>query len=195
MPPSLTAHAYPSDVLALILGGHTTEMIRLLQGFPSHALEPIHYVIAATDAMSLGRLLKHDPKSQEHQRVLLTPRAREVGQSYVTSIASTLYALLFAILLVWKTRPQLLFINGPGTCIPLCLAVLGFRFLGLLDTRVIYVESICRVVTLSLTAKLLLPWAEHEKRKDKASSSFTGNLSGRAVAQGGSAASAEVPKP
>lgn len=45
--------------------------------------------------------------------------------------------------------------NGPGTCIPLCVAALLLGILGMKKVLIVYVESICRVHTLSLTGKLL----------------------------------------
>jgi len=47
--------------------------------------------------------------------------------------------------------------NGPGTCFPLCLAILGRRILGLSTPRTIYVESFTRVTTLSMAGKLVRP--------------------------------------
>lgn len=46
------------------------------------------------------------------------PRSREVGQSYVTSIATTIYSLLFAAKLVWQQRPNLVSLTSPcaGSC-------------------------------------------------------------------------------
>lgn len=45
-------------------------------------------------------------------------------------------------------------VNGPGTCIPICLAAFLLRSLGR-NCRVVYVESIARVATLSLSGWLL----------------------------------------
>ncbi|CAI5973510.1 unnamed protein product [Closterium sp. NIES-64] len=50
-------------------------------------------------------------------------RSREVGQSYLTSVLTTIAATLHAMLLVARVRPQLLLCNGPGTCLPICIAV------------------------------------------------------------------------
>lgn len=49
------------------------------------------------------------------------------------------------------------FPNPPstGTCLPICLAAYALRFLGLLPVRVVFVESLCRVQSLSLTGRLL----------------------------------------
>ncbi len=42
-----------------------------------------------------------------------------------------------------------------GTCVPLCYAAFLFKVIGLLETKIIFVESFCRVDQLSLTGKLL----------------------------------------
>ncbi|XP_078416950.1 UDP-N-acetylglucosamine transferase subunit ALG14 isoform X2 [Cetorhinus maximus] len=53
-----------------------------------------------------------------------------------------------------NTAPQVL-CNGPGTCVPLCISALILRILGMKKTLIIYIESICRVETLSLSGKIL----------------------------------------
>ncbi|CAL8074744.1 unnamed protein product [Calicophoron daubneyi] len=45
--------------------------------------------------------------------------------------------------------------NGPSTCVPLCLAAVIFDILFFRHTLIVYVESICRTQTLSLSAKIL----------------------------------------
>ena len=73
------------------------------------------------------------------------PRCREVGQSYVSSIASTVKAFLSCISLILQERPSLLLVNGPGTCIPVAYCVALFRVLNILSCRIVFVESFCRV--------------------------------------------------
>lgn len=51
--------------------------------------------------------------------------------------------------------------NGPGTCIPLCTAGLLLGILGLKRVLLVYVESICRVESLSLSGKILYPFADY----------------------------------
>lgn len=46
-------------------------------------------------------------------------------------------------------------ITKKGTCLPLCLAGYALRFLGVKRVKVIFVESFCRVQSLSLTGRLL----------------------------------------
>lgn len=51
--------------------------------------------------------------------------------------------------------------NGPGTCVPLCAAGLLLGLLGLHKVLLVYVESVCRVETLSLSGRILYPVADY----------------------------------
>ncbi|XP_034717819.1 UDP-N-acetylglucosamine transferase subunit ALG14 homolog isoform X2 [Etheostoma cragini] len=51
--------------------------------------------------------------------------------------------------------------NGPGTCVPLCAAGLLLGILGMKKVLLVYVESVCRVQTLSLTGKILYPISDY----------------------------------
>ena len=50
------------DQSAPLLGGHTSEMIQLLKAFDQR-LEPLHYVVAETDAMSVLKAEQFDKVS------------------------------------------------------------------------------------------------------------------------------------
>lgn len=137
-------------------------------------------------ATAAGALLRPDA-------TLTVPRSRSVGQSWLTTPFTTVYALLASIGLVFRERPDLILCNGPGacacmcficiymrvsvyfsyinriikpqnfntpspkkgTCLPLCLAGYALRFLGVKRVKVVFVESFCRVQSLSLTGRLL----------------------------------------
>ena len=58
--------------------------------------------------------------------------------------------------MILRKRPKLVLVNGPGTCVPIVLATRLLSLFGLFKTQIVYVESICRVKTLSLSAKLLM---------------------------------------
>ena len=49
---------------------------------------------------------------------------REVKQSWLSTVVSTARAIFHAIPIVFDVRPDLLLVNGPGTCIPIILASL-----------------------------------------------------------------------
>ena len=130
------------------------------------------------------------------------PRARKVHQSFLTAPITTLYSLAFCIwhmsllpLFTNPSQPQrfadLILMNGPGSCVPICLAAFLPRvrqrdarqlkgadwgidqILGLPAAKLIYVESFARVSSLSLSAKLVrllvdrffVQWPEVQKRQ------------------------------
>ena len=132
--------------------------------------DPIFYCKASTDSTSHDRLshyLMKDPSSDSNAKkpteIYNIPRSREVGQSYLTSIYTTLVAILYSLQLVYTLRPNVILCNGPGTCIPICAITLLYRFLNILpnhQTYIVFIESFCRVQTLSLSGKLLHPVAD-----------------------------------
>ncbi|KAJ0082407.1 hypothetical protein Patl1_10141 [Pistacia atlantica] len=136
-------------------GGHTAEMMNLLSVLQMDRFAPRFYIAAATDNMSLQKarvfedslVHKNGVKGSTAQFMQIY-RSREVGQSYITSVWTTLLAIAHALWLMIRIRPQVVLCNGPGTCIPLC--VLGIRW-----SSVFYVESIARVKRLSLSGLLL----------------------------------------
>ncbi|XP_032408070.1 UDP-N-acetylglucosamine transferase subunit ALG14 isoform X1 [Xiphophorus hellerii] len=151
-----------SHVAVLVVagsGGHTTEIMRLMESL-SAAYTPRHYVIADTDKMSEEKIVAFESsKPQSHTDVQFTinriPRSREVAQSWSSSVVSTLSALRYSLPLVFRLQPDVVLCNGPGTCVPLCITGLLLRILGIKKVGIVYVESICRVQTLSLTGRIL----------------------------------------
>ncbi|XP_075869807.1 UDP-N-acetylglucosamine transferase subunit ALG14 isoform X2 [Nelusetta ayraudi] len=103
-------------------GGHTTEIIRLLESL-SAVYTPRHYVIADTDRMGEDKVCTFEASRQSSKSQVLC--------------------------------------NGPGTCVPLCAAGLLLGILGMKKVLIVYVESICRVQTLSLTGKILYPISDY----------------------------------
>ena len=131
-------------------GGHTAEMLRLITDFDFERYTPLTLVTAATDTTSRAKAERELPREAlATARWAEIPRAREVGQSFVTSVPSTLHALWACVHLIWTASPDLVLVNGPGTCVP--VAVLA-RLAG---ARVVFVESWCRVESLSLTGRVL----------------------------------------
>lgn len=114
--------------------------------------------MANTDKMSEDKVQTLESSRQNEFKIYKIPRSREVKQSWITTVLSTLYASLHSFPLVFKIRPDIILCNGPGTCIPVCFAgILLKMFYGV---KVIYVESICRVETLSLSGKILYHFAD-----------------------------------
>uniref|UniRef100_A0A8C3N523 UDP-N-acetylglucosamine transferase subunit ALG14 n=1 Tax=Geospiza parvula TaxID=87175 RepID=A0A8C3N523_GEOPR len=89
------------------------------------------------------------------------PRSREVRQSWVSSVLTTLYSILYSLPLTYKRKPDLILCNGPGTCVPVCLSAFLLGLLRIKRTIIVYVESICRVETLSLSGKILYYFSDY----------------------------------
>eukprot|EP00574_Skeletonema_japonicum_P001918 CAMPEP_0201740714 /NCGR_PEP_ID=MMETSP0593-20130828/46445_1 /ASSEMBLY_ACC=CAM_ASM_000672 /TAXON_ID=267983 /ORGANISM="Skeletonema japonicum, Strain CCMP2506" /LENGTH=304 /DNA_ID=CAMNT_0048235035 /DNA_START=17 /DNA_END=931 /DNA_ORIENTATION=- len=214
---TLHSSSSPSKIKTVVFlgsGGHTTEMIQLLQELDPKIYAPIVYIVAKSDVTSIPRLQRYilsngtkdgkdcyqqwegrypqsvnnaiksssddddgattTPQAQQAQ-VYTLPRAREVHQSYISSIFTTLYSTYKTAQLLWRIQPHLIVTNGPGTCVPIvyCAFILRclFSFLHLfrfdrdspssssskIIFRTIFIESLCRVKTLSLSGKLVYP--------------------------------------
>ena len=144
-----------ATLVVLGSGGHTAEMLRLITDFDFERYTPLTLVTAATDTTSRAKAERELPQAAlATARWAEIPRAREVGQSFGSSVPSTLKALFACVHLIWTTAPDLVLVNGPGTCVP--VAVLA-RLAG---ARVIFVESWCRVESLSLTGRIMY-WVAH----------------------------------
>ncbi|KAK4733124.1 hypothetical protein R3W88_007385 [Solanum pinnatisectum] len=122
-----------STLIVLGSGGHTAEMLNLLYVLQTERFKPRYYIAAATDNMSLQKhMCLRIPCSEALKEVggaefMQIYRSREVGQSYITSVGTTLVAIAHALWLMIKIRPQVILCNGPGTCIPLCVIAFLFK--------------------------------------------------------------------
>lgn len=135
-------------------GGHTTELLRLVKTINKKKYDPRMYILADNDASSEVKIHETE-KGQHNYSLARIPRSRNVQQSYLSSVISTLHATLCTFPVIYNFKPDVIFCNGPGTCIPICAVAFILRSLLLLDCRVVFIESICRVRTLSLTGKIL----------------------------------------
>ncbi len=142
-------------------GGHTSEMCSLIQVLDPERYE-FEFIVAQTDAKSepfvRAQFLQQHQQQQQKRSLVFhrIPRSREVKQSYVTSIFTTMYALLYTTFLTLvKIAPDLVLVNGPGTCVPVCFSCYLLRLLGIKHVKFIYVESAARVKSLSLSGKIL----------------------------------------
>lgn len=147
-------------------GGHTTEMLRIVKHLNPVWYSPRIYILAKGDTTSESKILyvekqlSNENKTSSSFVLERIPRSREVGQSYITSIFTTLYSILACIPVMLKVRPKFILCNGPGTCIPICAIAFLMKVFYVTDTTIIFIESICRVKTLSLSGKILLFFAD-----------------------------------
>jgi len=148
------------SLMVLGSGGHTTEMLWMLGSLPENpsgttvgleSLSPRRYLIADTDKMSQTKLDAFDKKG----KAIRVKRSREVGQSYITSILTTFIAFIQSFIAIFMDTPSIVICNGPGTCIPVLLAVYIIRWLKWTDIETVYIESVARVQHLSLSGKIV----------------------------------------
>lgn len=147
------------SIMALLgSGGHTGEMIRLLSELP---LKQFHltWLVSEGDTTSIVKARDMERKQGiEKVDYILLARARKVGEPFVLSVISSLRSLILtAFKLINSQIPDVLLVNGPGTCVPVAYVLFFLRFLGIGNTRIIYIESLARVNGLSLSGRFLLP--------------------------------------
>ncbi|OVA18945.1 Oligosaccharide biosynthesis protein Alg14-like [Macleaya cordata] len=145
-------------------GGHTAEMLNLIRGLQKNRFTLRVYIAASTDNMSLQKVQALEAsvvdqtgagKVKEAAQFMQIYQSWEVGQSYLTSVGTMLIALVHALFLMIKIRPQVILCNGPETCFPLCVIAFLFKVLGVRWSSIFHVESIARVRRLSLSGLLL----------------------------------------
>lgn len=141
-------------------GGHTTEMLKIINNLNFKIYTPRIYVHAQSDEISFKKIIDIDD-DKNNCKILKISRSREVGQSYLTSILTTIIALFESVLFLWNEKPDLILCNGPGTCVPICICSFLYRILFLCKTKLIFIESFCRVKSFSLSGKILYYFADN----------------------------------
>ncbi|KAH3672877.1 hypothetical protein WICPIJ_010006 [Wickerhamomyces pijperi] len=140
-------------------GGHTGEMFRLLSSISELSeLGSINWCVSSGDTTSVVQLDNFLKKTNltKFNSVIQLSRARKVGESWGSSIISTLKSFVSSLhsILSLKSYPDVLMVNGPGTAVPLCYLFLIMNVLGISNTKILYVESLARVNQLSLSGRL-----------------------------------------
>ena len=114
------------------IGGHTAEALALVSALDFQRYKSRTYVISQGDILSAQKAADLEKsKSEGSYRILVIPRARRVHQSLLTtppsallSLASCIYYVLVEPFVAKKPAfADLLLLNGPGTCVVLCIAV------------------------------------------------------------------------
>lgn len=98
-----------SNRIAVVLGsgGHTSEIIKIISSLSPKLSDPSKHVLiySSGDTLSLSKYESvFGSVSEQFSRI---PRARSVGQSYFTSIFTTIYSCLFSMYVLIKFKPKL----------------------------------------------------------------------------------------
>ncbi|KAK6458551.1 oligosaccharide biosynthesis protein Alg14 like-domain-containing protein [Scheffersomyces xylosifermentans] len=156
-----------SNIMILLgSGGHTGEMMRILANVDLGNLTRT-WVVSSGDTTSLTKAKDYeqtnfDDANSNKTEYLTLHRARKVGEPLLSSVKSTIKSFIHTLqsLRELTQLPSVLLLNGPGTSVPLAYILFGMKFLGLCKTRIIYIESLARVNSLSVSGLLLLPIAD-----------------------------------
>lgn len=151
-----------NTIICLGSGGHTKEMLAILKEINPDRYQR-EYLIADTDITSQTKIEEIEKefnkisKNYTTYKIKKISRCRHVHQSYLSSIYPTLYSFFECIPILYKTKPELILTNGPGTCVPICIVAFLFKcFFINRKCKIVFIESFCRVKSLSLSGKILL---------------------------------------
>jgi beta-1,4-N-acetylglucosaminyltransferase len=136
-------------------GGHTTEMIRLISNLRRDKYSPVWFVKSHSDSTSENKITAAKQLSQLQHSWHTVYRSREVKQSWFSTVITSFYCLIDCFLLVLKHKPQLILCNGPGTSVLICYCAFILRLIGVYHPVIVFVESFCRVESLSLSGRLI----------------------------------------
>jgi beta-1,4-N-acetylglucosaminyltransferase len=141
----------------LLLSGHTTEILEVVRKLKTDKYTPRSYVVAESDMTSIEKVVEIEKKPESELKIHRITRSRKVHQSYFSSIFTTLQSFFDCLKLMIIERPNLILCNGPGTCVPVCLVAFLFKVFYINSScKIAFIESYCRVKSLSLTGWLLL---------------------------------------
>ncbi|PVU98242.1 hypothetical protein BB559_001720 [Furculomyces boomerangus] len=141
------------------IGGHTTEIIMIIKELKLQGNISYVFVYGNDDLFSKNHALKLDVSN--HKKFIEIPRARKVGQSFLTSVFTTLVAFYHSFFIIVSEKPDIILCNGPAICVPIVIASYIPRILGIKWIFVLYIESFARVKSLSLSGKILYPLADN----------------------------------
>ena len=84
-------------------------------------------------------------------------RTNEVKQSKITSIVTTLLAIVKVFFLIIKSLlgTSHLISNGPGICVPFFYLFWVLNLLKITQAKLIFIESWCRISSISVTGKIV----------------------------------------
>ncbi|WFD29026.1 N-acetylglucosaminyldiphosphodolichol N-acetylglucosaminyltransferase [Malassezia sp. CBS 17886] len=148
-------------------------MLALLRGLPG--TERL-YLSTSGDVWSLAKACAYEagggaaPRASAGRSTdgVQIPRARAVGQSWITTPFTLAWSILFCVwhlglAPLWRHARRgdrlpfadVLLMNGPATCVPIGLVIRALRVAGIPTPRIVYIESFARVNSLSLTGKVM----------------------------------------
>ena len=168
-----------SIMIILGSGGHTGEILLMIQKLDFNKFSSCYFVSSHNDKNSENKAKESIPidKYKNTKFIFLKIyRSRNVGQSFISSIPTTLYALFQSFFILIKYRPNMVVTNGPGVAFPILFIGYILRILMILcEFKIMFIESYCRTKSISLCGKIVEPlcdrfivlWKNLESKKRK----------------------------
>ena len=150
-----------SIMIILGSGGHTGEILLMLKKLDYNKFSDCYLVSSHNDKNSENKAkesieISKFTKTKFH--FVKIYRARNVGQSFISSIPTTIYALLQSFYILIKYRPNLVVTNGPGVAFPIVFIGYFLKVILILaEFKIIFIESFCRTKSISLCGKIVEP--------------------------------------
>ncbi len=148
-----------SIMVILGSGGHTGEILIMISKLDFNKFTDCYFICAHNDTNSFDKAketiqAEKFPKTQFH--FIKIRRSRNVGQSFISSVPTTLLSMLHAMWIILKTRPSIVVSNGPGVAVPLLFIGFFLRVCMILtEFKILFVESFCRTSSVSLSGKIV----------------------------------------
>lgn len=131
-------------------------MLEIVKKLKTEKYTPRFYVVAEEDQNSIEKLTQVETNKEDYT-IYFIRRSRQVHQSYLSSIRTTILSILDCFPILVHAKPNLILTNGPGTCVPICLVTFMLKvFFYNSDCKITFIESYCRVKSLSLSGWILL---------------------------------------
>jgi beta-1,4-N-acetylglucosaminyltransferase len=129
-------------------GGHTTEMLQLIGFLPPERYCCRTYITTEGDSFSRSKAMEREKSfsaqlagsDKSHQRIAIIslPRARKVHQTWLSTPLSVIVTFVYSayhVIITPRTSRKtasglfadLIIMNGPGSCVPLVMAVYVLR--------------------------------------------------------------------
>jgi UDP-N-acetylglucosamine:LPS N-acetylglucosamine transferase len=145
MEASMMDHSSPRLLIVLGEGGHTTELLNLVDLLGDRY--SYHYVVSSEDNLSPDRIRYAGPVYS-----LVRPRAKDTG--FLRAVPRVVWAGIQALGILLRVRPKAILSTGPAIAVP--VALIG----KLLGARIIFVETGSRITTVSLTGRIMYRFAD-----------------------------------
>lgn len=154
----------PSIMITLGSGGHTWEIFKILSLLKHNCNYLPNYIVANGDILSENSVKIFERKYSRRYFINKVVRPRNGAKEGLFSfkcISNSVICFIQSIKVILSHKPDIIIANGPSTSVPIMLAAWLLNLLGVTKITLIYVESMARIKTLSISAKILRPFVNN----------------------------------